>query len=169
VTDVLPPPFPFSPESSLRVDATGVFWHEGQKFEHAGLAQAFAGWIAVEPETGRYILKNDISWCYLAVDDAPLVVRGVREGEGGELHLSLSDGTTEVLDLATLRVDEDDVPYCDVRGGRLPARFLRPAAFALLCRVRPSGEGHHLLSVGERDVPLVRVPRGEGAGRPQRF
>lgn len=166
MSDTWPPAsFPFSPESSLRVDKEGAFWHEGQRFEHAALAEAFARWVSVDPETGRYILKNDISWCYLTVEDAPLVVRGVSEGAGGDLYLTLSDGTTEVLDLATLRVDEDDVPYCDVRRGLLPARFLRSAAFALLDRARASGPGSYVLSVGGRDVPLCRVPRGEGARR----
>jgi hypothetical protein len=65
--------------------------------------------------------------------------------------LSLSDGETEPLDVATLRLEPGDVPYCDVRGGKLPAKLLPGAAFVAL---------EHL---GDRDLP--RVARGEGARR----
>jgi uncharacterized protein len=141
--------FPLSRETSIRLDRDGTFWHEGARVEHPGLARAFATWLDVDPETGRYILKNDINWAYIAVEDAPLLVRGVTDS----LELTLSDGTREPLDPATLRLDEDDVPYCDVRGGKLPARFLPGAAFALL-------------ELPAIDVAAIRrVPRGQGAAR----
>src|SRR5947207_6332922 len=99
------PPFRFSRESRIRVDRDGYFWHEGERVEHRGLAQALASWLAVDPETDRYVLRNSMDWCFITVDDAPLVVRTVSLSATGEVFLELSDGTREPLDPASLRVD----------------------------------------------------------------
>src|SRR5262249_37130104 len=147
-----PPPFPFTRESTIRIDAQGVFWHDGQRVQHPGLAEAFARWLDVDAETGRYIVKNSINWVYVTVDHAPRVVRGVAD-ENGSLVVALSDGTRETLRADTLRVDDDDIPYCNVRDGRLPARFAPQAAFALFEKL------------GSGVSALRRVGRGEGARR----
>jgi hypothetical protein len=146
-------PFGWSRETTIRIDRDGHFWHEGQKFEHDGLAKAFASWLDVDPESGRYILRNSIHWVFVAADDAPLVVTEARP-DGDGLVLALTDGTSEPLAPETLRIDGDDVPYADVRAGKLPARFSRRAAFVL---------GEWLL--GNPEIVPRRVPRGEGAAR----
>jgi hypothetical protein len=148
-----PPPFPFSRETDIRIDVDGRFWHEGTPVTHERLARALASWIDVEPESGRYILKNELQWCYIRVDDAPLVVRSAAPA-GDSLELSLSDGTRERLDPGSLRL-RGDVPYCRVRGGRLPARFSPQAAFVLLEQVVVEG-GRLVLRLGGRDHLLVR-------------
>jgi hypothetical protein len=161
-----PPPFPLSRETTIRLDRDGVFWHDGDRIEHPGLTRAFASWIGVDPETGRYILKNAINWAYLTVDDAPLRVRGVAVDARG-VALALSDGASERLDPATLRIDADDQLYCDARGGELPARFDRQAAVDLLGRARAGdAEAAELvLELPGGDVTVPRVARGEGARR----
>jgi hypothetical protein len=160
VTEPPPPGAIFSRESTIRVDRDGRFWHDGARVDHPGVARAFASWIDVDPATGRYVLRNQINWCYVTVEDAPLVVRSVEIDPTGRMQLHLSDGATEALDGATLRLDEDDVPYCDVRGGRLPARFLPQAAFALLERLESTPAGPRL-----QGVLVRRVARGAGSRR----
>ncbi len=132
------PPLPpgFTRESTIRIDAQGGIWHDGQPVTHPGLAEAFARWLERDDETGRYIIRNKINWVYVAVDDAPLGVRSASV-EDGAIVLALSDGTREPLDRATLRLGKDDVPYCAVRGGKLPAKFLPRAAFALVEALGP--------------------------------
>jgi uncharacterized protein len=148
------PPFPFSRETDIRIDADGRFWHEGTPVTHERLARALASWIDVDPETGRYILKNALQWCFIRVDDAPIVVRSAAfAGDGVEL--SLSDGTTERLDPGSLAL-RGDVPYCRVRGGKLPARFSPQAAFVLLERVVEK-DGAPVLQLGDRELPLPRA------------
>ncbi len=137
------PPFRFSRESQIRIDRDGAFWHEGERVEHVGLATALASWIGIDPGTGRYVLRNTMDWCYITVDDAPIVVQSARLDASGRLQLNLSDGSSETLDPVTLRLGADDVPYCTVRSRTLPARFSRAAAFALLdhADLPPDGQG----------------------------
>jgi hypothetical protein len=130
----LPPGF--TRETTIRLDRDGVFWHDGERVTHPGLARAFAAWIDVDPESGRYILKNSINWAFITVDDAPIFVRTF---EPSDDTIVLSDGRRERLDRSTLRLDAEDVPYCDVRGGAMPARFMRPAAFALIEQLESEG------------------------------
>src|SRR5215470_13764596 len=88
----------FTRESRIRIDRDGHFWDDGARVEHPGLRDAFYRWLAVDPQSGRVILKNEIDWCFVIVDDAPLVVRAF---DGRSVHLS--DGTIEPLDVTTLR------------------------------------------------------------------
>jgi hypothetical protein len=152
-------PFVFSRESKIRIDREGRFWHDGERVEHEGLARAFAQWVRWDEESQRYKLENDWDWCWITVEDAPLVVRSISVSDDGSVLLSLSDGTTETLDLATLRVDRQDVPYCTVRNGTLDARFLQAASFALLEHAEPDGNGWALV-LGSKRVPIARVDRG---------
>jgi hypothetical protein len=151
------PPFQLSRETKIRIDRDGRFWNEGTLIVHEALSRSLAGWVDIDPESGRYILKNSVNWAFVTVEDAPLVVRALLP----ERLLALSDGTMEGLDIATLRLDADDVPYCDVRGGKLPARFGRTAAYALLENARVEDDGR--VFVDDREIP--RVPRGEGGKR----
>ena len=158
------PPFRFTRESRIRIDRDGYVWHEGEKVVHDKLARALASWVAIDPETDRYILKNTLDWCFITVDDAPLVVRSVTVASAERIDLELSDGSIEPLDVATLRVDADDVPYCEVRNRTLPARFSRNASFTLFEQAASADETGNVAFVqGGRRIPVRRVNRGEGA------
>lgn len=152
------PPFTLSRETDIRVDRDGAFWHEGTPVTHPGLRTALARWLDVDPESGRYILKNAVQWCFLQVDDAPLVVTSIVRAKDG-ITVHLTDDTTERLDAATLRIDAGDVPYATVRGGKLPARFARAAAYALLDGAREDA-GHVVVDVGGRELAVPRVAKG---------
>ena len=152
-------PFPFTRESSIRLDVDGRFYHDGVRVEHPGLSRAMHTWISRHPNDRRYVLENGWDWCYLTVDDAPFVVRAARvDGEG--LLLTLSDDSTEPLDPAKLRVDKAGVLRCEVKidakGGPYPARFDRHAQLALGERLREES-GAYVLSLGERDVRIAHA------------
>jgi hypothetical protein len=159
------PPFKLTRESQIRIDRDGHLWHEGERVEHPALARALASWVDLDPETGRYILRNSMDWCFVTVDDAPLVVRIVTFDNQGAL-VTLSDGSTERLDPSTVRIDPDDVPYCSVRGGRLPARFDRTAAFTLLERAHAMDDGFALSQNGV--VYRLKRVSHQDARRPSR-
>jgi hypothetical protein len=126
---VAPPPGT-SRDSTIVLDREGRFWHEGERVDHAALERALWSWIARHPDTGRFILTNGYDWCYLRVEDAPYVVRGVRV-EGGAPTLVLSDDTEEPLDPARLCLGSDGVVYAHVKGGAFEARFSRHAQVEL--------------------------------------
>lgn len=150
------PAFPLSRETRIRIDRDGRFFHEDDPITHPALAQALASWVDVDPDSGRYILKNPVNWCFVSVEDAPLVVRSLAVLDDG-FELSLSDGVRERLDLSSLRLAPGDVPYCRVRGGRIPARFGRAAQFALLEHAFADPDGRLWLRAG-RGARAISVP-----------
>ena len=155
--------FRFSRESRIRIDREGRFWHEGERVLNPRLERALASWVDVDDPTGRYILRNSLDWCFVTVDDTPLVVRNVHVDEvGGGAELDLSDGSIESLVLSSLRVDPDGVVYCDVRKGRIPARFDRSAAFALLEHAEVTPEGVVTLCLGAVKCGVAPLRTGEG-------
>ena len=150
-------PFPFTRESTIRLDEDGRFHHEGVRVEHPGLIKAMHSWISRHPNDGRYVLENGWDWCYLTVDDAPYVVRAAKI-VGDQVELTLSDDSIERIDPQSLRVDASGVLRCEVKrekkGGPYPARFDRHAIVALGERLREEN-GAYLLSMNGREIRLA--------------
>ena len=143
-----------SRESTIRLDADGRFFHDGERVEHAALEAALHGWIARHPDDGRYILTNGYDWTYFRVDDAPYVVRALRaDGPSGVPVLVLSDGTEEPLDPATFRIGAADAAYARVKPdkGGFDARFSRHAQAQLAPLLVERPDGGVALRVGGAD------------------
>jgi hypothetical protein len=153
-----PAPEGRSRESTLRLDATGRFWHDGARVEHPGLSAAFHSWISRHPDDGRYILTNGYDWTYFTVDDAPYFVRSIRI-ERDRIVLCLSDGTEEVWAPETTRIGADSALYARVksgaRGGPYEAKFTPHAQASL----EPALVGTESPSVklGDRTVAIGGV------------
>jgi hypothetical protein len=149
-------PFPFTRESSIRIDEDGRFWHEGNPVEHAGLATAMASWVSKHPNDGRWVLENGYDWCWITVDDVPIFVRDLHV-RGDALMAKLSDGSEEELALESVHVDAKGTIRCDVkpsaRGGPYPAKLTRVAQLAIADRLREH-EGRVVLDVGARSIDL---------------
>jgi hypothetical protein len=130
----LPPPEGRSRESAIRLDADGRFWHDGRPVDHVGLRAGLHAWIRRHPDDGRYILSNGYDWTYFTVDDAPYVVRSLRE-EPGRIVLVLSDQTEEPWIAERTRVGDDGSLYAEVKaglpGGPFEAKFSRHAQTSL--------------------------------------
>jgi len=156
-----PAPEGRSRESTLRLDSTGRFWHEGARVEHAGLATALHSWISRHPDDGRYILTNGYDWTYFTVDDAPYFVRSIRIEPGG-IVLVLSDGSEEAWSPETTRVGADCALYASVkrgaRGGPYDAKFTPHAQASLEpVLVEGDGAGKPAVRVGDRVVVVGRT------------
>lgn len=138
-----PAPEGRSRESTIRVDAHGVWTHDGDPVTHERLRRALASWVRRHPDDGRYILSNGYDWTYFTVDDVPLFVESVTE-HGLILHLS--DGSEEPWDLAHSTLGANDAVYTQVKrtmeGGPIDARFSRHAqnALASLLETDPDGD-----------------------------
>jgi len=88
-------------------------------------------------------------FAYLQVADTPLVARAARI-DGDTIRLALSDGSEEVLDPGTLKVDAAGTLRCRVREGRLGARLATSAAVELARLVDDDGAGPALTLGGRR-------------------
>src|SRR5262249_38727988 len=102
-------------------------------------------------DDGRYCLRNDINWAYVAVEGPALFVRATRVDDAGNLQLTLSDDRSEPLRPETLRQGPDGALYCDARDGRFVARFDRFAMQQLESVLREDGEGVYL-ALGDRRI-----------------
>lgn len=155
------PPFTFTRESRIRIDADGHVWHEGERIENQKLAEALASWVQWDGAASRWILRNALDWCYVTVDGTPLTARSARvRDEEGALQLDLSDGTRELVRWDLVRVDPEGAVFAYVRGGTLLARFSRAAAFALLDRTDLQ-DGALGISLPGGRIPLRALVPGE--------
>ena len=138
------------PPCLVQVNREGELLHNGAPIIHPAILETF--FSSVHYEDGIYLLRAQGQECQLEVADTFFVVRGVREEPGG-LRVTLNDGSSESLDLDSLRIGQGDVIYCQVKEGVFPARFLRPAYYQLAQWIIEEGEGF-VLVVGSRRVPL---------------
>ena len=150
-------------ESHLVLDREGNWFHEGAPVTHPKLAAALHGWIDRDEETGRYVLRAGPHWCYIDVEDAPYVVRGLRlEGKPPDMrvHLRLSDGTDEELAYDSLLQKTNNVMYCTVKAGRFRARFSRGAYYSLAQRMELRDDDRALLPAAGAHWPVALVDEG---------
>ena len=112
----------------LRIDRDGDWYDDDQQVTHPGILANLRGNLRRDAE--GYFIQTRVR-IPVAVDDVPFMVVRV-ERRGDELHGYINDGTEELLDPATLRVGDEDVPYVAVKRGAFEARFSRAAAWQLL-------------------------------------
>jgi hypothetical protein len=155
-----PAPEGRSRESSIVLDAAGRFHHDGALVEHPGMARAFASWIDLHPDDGRFILNNGYDWSYFRVEDVPFFVLGVSE-RGGALWLLLSDGSESELSPASLQLGAQGALYTTVKSGKFRARFTQAAQIALGPWLAAAETGEIFLEIAGRQHALPNF--GEGS------
>lgn len=143
----------FTRESTIRRNAEGRWFHDGEPVDQEAIERAFDRWIDLA-EDGRFILKNAVNWAYVEIEGAPLFVRAVQLFEDRAV-LRLSDDTEETLEPRTLRQDAAGALYCDARGGRMAAKFSRGAQATLAPVVEEDEAGVYLRIGGVRVRPPV--------------
>lgn len=114
-------------------------------------------WGSLAPQAdGRWLVTLGRESGYVAVDETPWVVRGVRvEGAPPEaVTLLLAGGREAPLRPESLRVADDGVLRCDLAAGT--ARFARAGQLALgaLLEEDPPGSGRFVLPLGGRRHPV---------------
>ncbi|MBK9519033.1 MAG: hypothetical protein IPO09_17135 [Anaeromyxobacter sp.] len=155
----LPPsPLDLLRESSgLSVDAEGVFLHRGEPITHARTLEVLWGSLAQAPD-GRWQVRVGRETAFVAVDETPWLVRGVRlAGQPpAEVALLLAGGAEAALDPSTLRLGPDGVLRCRLPDGR-PARFTRAGQLALGAALDedPAGSGRFTLLLAGRAWPVA--------------
>lgn len=146
------------PPCLVSVDLDGRLWHKGEEITHPGIAGLIFENVNRDAD-GRYIVTVEDKRCFLDVADTLFVIVRVdgptlQAGPPDQLTVRLNDGSSEPLHPATLRQNSEHVMYAEVKNGRFPARFLRPAYYQLAEYAREEN-GRILLTVGGRDYFLA--------------
>jgi len=141
--------------SGLSIDREGRFLHRGEPITHARTLEVLWRSLTRAPD-GRYLVRIGRESGYVALEDAPYAVRGLRD-DGGVVELQLSDGTRDRLDPATLTVDAHGVLHCVVKGGHR-ACFTRAGQIALGLALEedPPGSERYALTLGGSRWPIRR-------------
>ena len=132
----------------LTIDREGRWLNDGVEITHPRTLESFWRWLRRNGR-GRYVVSVGKEECPVHVQATPYFVRRV-DIEGGGATLGLSDGTSESLDPATLRLVEGRYLQCRVKGGAHEARFGRPAYYQIAERIEEDPGGRFLLSLGGR-------------------
>jgi uncharacterized protein len=144
------------------LDDVGRFWNGSIPIDHEAMSNAFASWISIHPDDGRFILTNGYDWTYFTVKDAPFLVRHVENTPSG-VSLRLFDGTEECLDPSTVTMSPEGVLYARVKGGRFEARFSRAAQAEMVDSVVEGPDGSPHVRVCHEDHRISERCRPRGA------
>jgi hypothetical protein len=146
------------PPCMIFVGKEGQWFHEGAEIIHRPIFL----WLIQnleKDEEGRYLVHLNNQQCVLEVEDTPLVILGVDRVQTGpeeneEILLTLNDERQEVLDPQTLWLSRENVLYGLVKGGRIPARFLRTAYYQIARHIEEDENGGFFLSLNRQKFPI---------------
>ena len=130
------------------LDKDGRWFHCGEEITHERTIELFSRSVFKDP-SGGFRLQVGREWARIKVEDTPYMVRSV-DFKGGEIMLGLNDKSQEPLCPETLWVGGENVLYCEVKTGRFPARFTRPAYYQLMACLGQDRQGFYLEYRGRR-------------------
>jgi hypothetical protein len=137
----------------IRFGKDGRWYSDDEPIPNRAICRLFSRTLTVLPD-GRARLELGEDRADVIVEDTPWVVTAVEGDPARGFTVVLNDETREALDPASLRVGQENVLYCAVKGGRHAARFLRPAYYELLRHAEPGPRGEVLLPVAGRRVAI---------------
>lgn len=110
---------------AIRVEKDGKWYFQGAEIIRKEILSLF--YESLHLDEDGYYLEIDGERARLEVEDTVFLVQGAELVKDSEeaFWIRLNDGSQERLDLNTFRIAEGNVPYCLVKEGRFPARFLR--------------------------------------------
>ena len=136
----------------LRLDSEGNWFCADGEITHPRTMQLFSRSIKKTPAGGYQLVIGKES-CPIEVEDTPFMVRRV-DFSPDRIFLTLNDDTEEILDLSSLKIGENHILYCRVKGGEFPARFLRKAYYQLADRVEYNQKWGYYLVINREIFPL---------------
>ena len=117
---------------TIVIDKEGDWFYNGQPIINKQILQYFYQLLEIGPD-GGYLLRNEQESCPVEVHDTPFVVSALwlSDGPHEQFLIKLNDDTVETLDIETLVISADNIPYCSIKQGRFRARFLRAPYYCL--------------------------------------
>ena len=131
----------------IRIDREGCWYYNGAQIVHQAILDLFNASIEHDG-SGGYRLRIGQETNPIVVEDTPYVVTHIEPELSGAgvsgFTIRLSDGTREMLCLESLFISPDNIPYCRVKSGSFPARFLRSPYYDLAGHIQQDAEGFYL-------------------------
>jgi hypothetical protein len=144
-------------KAAIKVDRDGVWYFEEREIIRKEILSLFYDSLHLDDD--RYYVEINGERQYLEVEDTIFLVQVAELVTHGEeaFWIKLNDGTEEQLDLTTFRIAEGNIPYCLVKGGRFPARFLRLPFYQVAQHALHDEEtDEYFLLLNGRRIPLQR-------------
>ena len=110
---------------AITIARDGTWFFNGAEIIRRDILELFFKHLHCDDE--GYYIEIGTARGYLDVEDTVFLVvqatlvRGKKEG----FFVRLNDGTEELLDLTRFWIGRNNIPYCMVKDGKFPARFLR--------------------------------------------
>lgn len=121
--------------SDIKIDKEGNWYFRGALMFRKEILSVFFEHLRVD-ESGKYYIELGPESCYLDVEDTAFVVKSAYkqklDGDASEqLYVQLTDDSWEKLDLRSLYMGKENIPYCMVKNGKFAARFSRKGYYQL--------------------------------------
>lgn len=142
----------------IKIDKQGNWFYQDLPIINKAIFLFFNQHLAKDPEQGYY-LKINQEICQVLVEDTPYVITDVTliakpPPRESYFNIRLNDETEEQLNLESLCVGKDNVLYCEVKGGKFSARFLRPSYYHLTKYVQQEGQDSFYIPLNGRKFYL---------------
>jgi len=133
---------------SIVIDKEGNWSYNGLPIINRRIVLYFCELLEAAPG-GGYQLRTEQEICPVEVQDTPFVVTALWPSCGPEegFFIKLNDDTVEPLDVKTLVIGAENIPYCAVKQGRFRARFLRAPYYRLAESVQQEGEASFFIEL----------------------
>ena len=142
-------------EYRFLIDKRGNWFQDGIKIQHR-LTYLYNNKLLQRDDEGHYYLDEGSGKLYIKVEDTPFVVKMV-DKQGEDFYIILNDETTEKLDLSTLSINDENIPYAKIKDGKFEARFTRAAYYEFMKYLKKDGDDYYIVSKGEKHI-LKRIP-----------
>jgi hypothetical protein len=130
----------------------GRWYSDDEPINNARIAKLFSRCLQ-QIDDGRWQIAMADERAFVDVDDTPWVVTSIAGDAAAGFTIRLNDDSEEPLDAATLTVGKANVLYTRVKGGRYPARFLRPAYYQLAPAIAERA-GRFVIAAGGRQYEI---------------
>ena len=137
----------------IRFAKDGRWYCDDEPIANAAICRLYARTMTIGPD-GRARLELGEDRAAVEIEDTPWVVTSVEGDARQGFTVVLNDETREPLDLGSLRLSREHVPYCRVKDRRVEARFLRTAWYELVRHAEPGADGTCVLRAGPDQVAL---------------
>ncbi len=124
------------------IDKEGNWYQDGIPILHRW-TYLYNNKLLKRDEQGRYYIDEGRGRVYAQVEDTPYVVKMIDKRADG-FYLILNDETEEKLDFNALWMNEENVPYTEVKKGEFEARFSRPAYYEITKHLRQKGDKFYI-------------------------